>query len=125
MRSRHAGFKVGDVLKLLQDDGWQLLATRRSHRQFKHVSKTGRVTVAGKPGDDLAPGTYNSWLSSVLTRSLLDTKGETPYQVTLKNQDEDNTRQCRGCGCRSELPEVAPRNDTQRHRQSAERHRKK
>jgi predicted RNA binding protein YcfA (HicA-like mRNA interferase family) len=54
--------KVSEVLRLLQDDGWFLAATRGSHRQFKHSSKTGRVTVAGKPSDDLAPGTLNSIL---------------------------------------------------------------
>lgn len=54
--------KVSDILRLLQDDGWYLAATRGSHRQFKHLSKSGRVTVAGKPGDDLAPGTLNSIL---------------------------------------------------------------
>jgi predicted RNA binding protein YcfA (HicA-like mRNA interferase family) len=37
-----------------------LVATRGSHRQFKHASKPGRVTVPGKPSDDLAPGTLNS-----------------------------------------------------------------
>lgn len=37
-----------------------LVATKGSHRQFKHPSKPGRVTVAGKPSDDLAPGTMNS-----------------------------------------------------------------
>lgn len=47
---------------MLHDDGWYLVATRGSHRQFKHPSKPGRVTVAGKPGDDLAPGTLNSIL---------------------------------------------------------------
>jgi predicted RNA binding protein YcfA (HicA-like mRNA interferase family) len=54
--------KVGDVLRMLQADGWYLIATRGSHRQFKHPSKAGRVTVAGKPSDDLAPGTLNSIL---------------------------------------------------------------
>jgi predicted RNA binding protein YcfA (HicA-like mRNA interferase family) len=54
--------KVGDVLLMLHNDGWFLVATRGSHRQFKHPSKTGRVTVAGKPSDDLAPGTLNSIL---------------------------------------------------------------
>jgi predicted RNA binding protein YcfA (HicA-like mRNA interferase family) len=44
------------------DDGWSLVATRGSHRQFKHPSKRGRVTVAGKLSDDLAPGTLNSIL---------------------------------------------------------------
>ncbi|MFN7883488.1 MAG: type II toxin-antitoxin system HicA family toxin [bacterium] len=52
--------KVGEVLRLLLDDGWTLVATRGSHRQFKHAAKPGRVTVAGKPSDDLAPGTLNS-----------------------------------------------------------------
>jgi len=55
--------KVRDVLRLLQDDGWRLVATRGSHRQYKHPSKSGRVTVPGKPGDDLAPGTLNSILN--------------------------------------------------------------
>lgn len=54
--------KVRDVLQMLQSDGWFQVATRGSHRQFKHRSKPGRVTVAGKPGDDLAPGTLNSIL---------------------------------------------------------------
>ncbi|MGB8433577.1 MAG: type II toxin-antitoxin system HicA family toxin [Burkholderiales bacterium] len=54
--------KVSEVLRMLQDDGWFLVATRGSHRQFKHPTKPGRVTVAGKPSDDLAPGTLNSIL---------------------------------------------------------------
>jgi predicted RNA binding protein YcfA (HicA-like mRNA interferase family) len=52
--------KVSEVLRLLQNDGWSLVATRGSHRQFKHANKPGRVTVPGKPSDDLAPGTLNS-----------------------------------------------------------------
>ncbi len=54
--------KVGEVLRLLNDDGWFLVATRGSHRQYKHGVKPGRVTVAGKPSDELAPGTLNSIL---------------------------------------------------------------
>ena len=56
--------KVGEVLRLLLDDGWYLVATRGSHHQFKHRIKSVRVTVPvpGKPGDDLAPGTLNSIL---------------------------------------------------------------
>ena len=52
--------KVSEVLKLLQQDGWLVVATRGSHRQFKHATKQGRVTVPGKPSDDLAPRTLNS-----------------------------------------------------------------
>lgn len=54
--------KVSEILNRLQVDGWVLIATRGSHRQFKHPSKIGRVTVAGKPSDDLASGTLNSIL---------------------------------------------------------------
>lgn len=54
--------KVSEILRMLNDDGWYLAATRGSHRQFKHSSKLGRVTVPGKPSDDLAPGTLNSIL---------------------------------------------------------------
>ena len=54
--------KVSALLRLLQEDGWFHVSTRGSHRQFKHPSKPGRVTVPGRPGDDLAPGTLNSIL---------------------------------------------------------------
>ena len=61
--------KVRTLLRLLHDDGWVLVATRGSHRQFKHAAKAGRVTVPGKPSDDLAPGTLNSILKQAgLTR---------------------------------------------------------
>ena len=54
--------KVRDAIRLIELDGWFLVATRGSHRQYKHATKPGRVTVAGKPSDDLAPGTFNSIL---------------------------------------------------------------
>ena len=54
--------KVAEVMRLLAQDGWYIAATRGSHRQLKHLSKPGRVTVPGKPSDDLAPGTLNSIL---------------------------------------------------------------
>jgi predicted RNA binding protein YcfA (HicA-like mRNA interferase family) len=54
--------KVAEVLRRLRVDGWYLVATRGSHRQFKHRVKMGRVTVPGKPGDNLAPGTLKSIL---------------------------------------------------------------
>jgi len=52
--------KVRDVIKMLEEDGWYLVVMRGSHRQFKHPTKLGRVTVAGKPSDEMAPGTLNS-----------------------------------------------------------------
>jgi predicted RNA binding protein YcfA (HicA-like mRNA interferase family) len=54
--------KVKEVIKMIEDDGWYLARTRGSHRQYKHGSKMGLVTVPGKLSDDLAPGTLNSVL---------------------------------------------------------------
>lgn len=54
--------KVREIICLIEADGWYLAETRGSHRQYKHRLKPGRVTVAGKPSDDLAPGTLNSIL---------------------------------------------------------------
>jgi predicted RNA binding protein YcfA (HicA-like mRNA interferase family) len=54
--------KVREAIRLIETDGWFLVATRGSHRQYKHLTKLGRVTIAGKPSDDLAPGTLNSIL---------------------------------------------------------------
>ena len=54
--------KVREIIKLIETDGWYLDRTRGSHRQYKHPTKPGLVTVPGKPGDDLAPGTQNSIL---------------------------------------------------------------
>jgi predicted RNA binding protein YcfA (HicA-like mRNA interferase family) len=60
--------KVRELLRRLHDDGWVLAGTRGSHRHLKHRTKPGRVTVAGKPSDDLAPGTLNSILKQASLR---------------------------------------------------------
>ncbi len=54
--------KVGQAIKLIESRGWYLFDTRGSRRQFKHKEIAGRVTVAGKPSDDLSIGTYKSIL---------------------------------------------------------------
>ncbi|MEK8017201.1 MAG: type II toxin-antitoxin system HicA family toxin [Candidatus Parabeggiatoa sp.] len=54
--------KVKEVIKLLKEDGWQLVRTQGSHRQFKHGLKSGCVTVSGKPSLDVPPGTLNGIL---------------------------------------------------------------
>jgi predicted RNA binding protein YcfA (HicA-like mRNA interferase family) len=54
--------KVREAGDLITDNDWLLVATRGSHRQYKHPTKPGRVTLAGKPSDDLSPGTLNSIL---------------------------------------------------------------
>jgi predicted RNA binding protein YcfA (HicA-like mRNA interferase family)/predicted RNase H-like HicB family nuclease len=58
--------KVREILRLLEDDGWYLVSTRGSHRQYQHVWKMGRVTVAGKLSDDLAIGTLRSILKHTI-----------------------------------------------------------
>ncbi len=45
---------------MLEEDGWVLARTKGSHRQFRHPTKPGTVTVAGKPNVDAPPGTLNS-----------------------------------------------------------------
>ncbi|TVQ97103.1 MAG: addiction module toxin, HicA family [Desulfovibrionales bacterium] len=53
-------FKVLRLSAVTSGDGWFLVATKGSHRQFKHPVKPGRVTISGKPSDDLAAGTLGS-----------------------------------------------------------------
>ncbi|MDP2935263.1 MAG: type II toxin-antitoxin system HicA family toxin [Dehalococcoidia bacterium] len=52
--------KVKDVIRLIEEDGWYLVAQKGSHRQYSHRTKRGRVTIADHPNDDLAKGTLNS-----------------------------------------------------------------
>ena len=54
--------KVRDIIKLLEQDGWRLARTRGSHRQFVHDTKRGKVTVAGHPSKEMAPGTLKNVL---------------------------------------------------------------
>ena len=54
---------VRQVLRLLADDGWVEVAQRGSHKQLKHPSKPGKVTIPMHGmNDDLRPGTLNSIL---------------------------------------------------------------
>jgi len=53
---------IREVVRIIEDDGWVMVAQKGSHRQFRHPTKPGRVTIAGHPKDDLAPGTLNSIL---------------------------------------------------------------
>lgn len=54
--------KVKELQSLLENDGWFVVRTKGSHRQYKHKSKTGLVTLAGKPSADMPKGTVNSVL---------------------------------------------------------------
>lgn len=51
---------VREVLRRLRSDGWYLVKSRGGHRQFKHPTKPGRVTVSGSAHHDLEPGTWRS-----------------------------------------------------------------
>lgn len=53
-------YKTKDVIKMLEEDGWFLERTKGSHRQFKHSSKPGTVTVNGKPNQVLEQFILNS-----------------------------------------------------------------
>ena len=48
-----------ELMRLVEKDGWHLVATRGSHRQHKHPTKPGKVTIAGHPNKDVPPGTLN------------------------------------------------------------------
>ena len=53
-------YKVREVIDMLKADGWDLVSIRGSHRQFKHPSKSGRVTVNGALNDNLSQFLLNS-----------------------------------------------------------------
>jgi predicted RNA binding protein YcfA (HicA-like mRNA interferase family) len=65
--------KVRSLIRRLLDDGWVLIRTRGSHRQFRHPTKLGTVTVAGGPNLDVPRGTLNSVLKQA---GLKQTEGE-------------------------------------------------
>ncbi|MEE4302159.1 MAG: type II toxin-antitoxin system HicA family toxin [Pseudomonadales bacterium] len=54
--------KVREMIGVLANDGWRLARQRGSHRQFRHPSKRGTVTVSGKLSVDIPPGTLSSIL---------------------------------------------------------------
>lgn len=54
--------KVKTIIKQIEADGWVFVRQNGSHRQFKHPTKKGLVTVAGHLNEDLAPKTEASIL---------------------------------------------------------------
>ena len=61
--------KVREAIKLIEEDGWLHVRTHGSHRQYKHPTKKGLVTIPGKMKDDLAPATMNSILKQAGLKS--------------------------------------------------------
>ena len=70
--------KFKDIIKLIEKDGWVLVAQVGSHRQYKHPTKPGRVTIAAhKISDDISLKTEASILKPVsYTHLTLPTKLE-------------------------------------------------
>ena len=62
--------KVREIIRLLKEDGGYLVHSKGSHMQFKHPTKVGRVTIAGHPKDNLAPGTLNSILKQAQLKDV-------------------------------------------------------
>lgn len=54
------GYKVREAVRIVEQDGWRRVATRGSHRQFKHPVKLGKVTISGNSGDDMPIWRWNS-----------------------------------------------------------------
>lgn len=54
---------VRAAIKLVEADGWRMVSIEGSHRQFKHPTKKGKVTIAGKLSKDLPPEIVKSILA--------------------------------------------------------------
>jgi predicted RNA binding protein YcfA (HicA-like mRNA interferase family) len=54
--------KIREIIKIIEKDGWIWSRTKRSHRQFKHLTKRGTVTIAGHERDEIHPKTKSSIL---------------------------------------------------------------
>jgi predicted RNA binding protein YcfA (HicA-like mRNA interferase family) len=52
--------KAREIIKIIEQDGWFMVRSKGSHRQYKHETKMGLVTIAGHLNDDLAKGTLSS-----------------------------------------------------------------
>lgn len=53
-------YKVKEVIKMLEVDGWVQVYTKGDHRQFKHHTKKGKVTVRGKLSETMEQFLLNS-----------------------------------------------------------------
>jgi len=62
--------KFREIIRVIEEDGWRLVAQRGSHRQFEHPAKPGKVTVAGKPNQDVPVGTAMNILRQAGLRRL-------------------------------------------------------
>lgn len=54
-------YKVSEIRKIVQKDGWYFIGQRGSHEQYKHDIKPGKVTIPNHTRD-LTKGTANKIL---------------------------------------------------------------
>jgi predicted RNA binding protein YcfA (HicA-like mRNA interferase family) len=62
--------KYREVIRIVERDGWIQRSQVGSHRQYKHPTKKGRLTIAGHPSKDVPPKT----LKSILQQAQIDLK---------------------------------------------------
>jgi len=62
--------KARELIRLIERDGWYMVPAKGGHRQYKHPTKPGRVTVPGNLGKDVPIGTlYNILKQAGLKKS--------------------------------------------------------
>lgn len=81
--------KVRDIIQQIEEDGWYLARTRGSHRQYKHPTKSGLVTVPGKLSNDLAPGTLNSILKQAQLKKQTEESDNIEDRPETEEKEED------------------------------------
>jgi len=62
--------KIREVIQLIEKDGWYLVRTRGSHRQYRHSYKKGLVTISGHLNADIGKGTLNSVLKQACLKEV-------------------------------------------------------
>ncbi len=75
-----------DLLRVLREDGWRLERQTGSHRQFRHESKKGTVTINGHEGD-----TLSHWLVTAILKQAGLSKKEPPmtdYLVVIEPAED-------------------------------------
>lgn len=81
--------KVRDIIRLVEADGWHHIETKGDHRQYKHPTKRGRVTIAGHPSDDVHPKT----MSSILRQAQISRSKRLQEDAVLYEADLDSDEQ--------------------------------
>jgi predicted RNA binding protein YcfA (HicA-like mRNA interferase family) len=75
--------KARDIIRLLEQDGWYLKASKGSHRQYKHPTKSGRRLKRYVP--DL-PGVVTAGSTKKSTKQLI----RETIEFHLEGLREDN-----------------------------------